>query len=335
MITILNGGIHSVIQDLGRTHYQQYGVIVSGAMDRYALRIANLLVGNAQYEAGIEITFGKTSILFHDERVIAITGGNLRPEINDEPIKNNQPFLVMEGDVLQFKTPTFGCRAYLAISGGFKINKILGSKSTYEKARFGGWKGRVLKRSDEIPLGLLGTANKQFKKQLNSHKNTPNWSVNCRDFYAKQEEIIPIHVLPGLECELFNKSSIQQFEQLIYTISSHSNRMGYHLESAATINLAQAKEILSEAVTFGTVQVPPSGKPMILMSDAQTVGGYPKIAQVLSSDFSRLAQALPGQKIQFKFVDIQTAQKKLFEYEQYIRQIKSSIQLQINQPVSS
>lgn len=325
MITILDGGIQSLIQDLGRTHYQQYGVIVSGAMDCYALRTANLLVGNAEDEAGVEITFGKTSLLFHDERVIAITGGHLKPKLNGTSLTMNRPYKVKKNDILTFKTPAFGLRAYLAISGGIAIEKVLGSKSTYEKAGLGGWKGRILKRADEIPLGQIQPLQQRFM----SFEKTVNWSANTQAFYSWQEEIIPIHALVGLDYHLFEPDSLLQFEQLTYTISSQSNRMGYHLENASSINLDEQKEILSEAVSFGTVQVPPSGQPMILMADAQTVGGYPKVAQVIASDFSRLAQALPGQKIQFKFIDLETAQEKFFEYEKYIRNIKSGIQLHI------
>lgn len=332
MITILDGGFHSLIQDLGRTGYQQYGVIVSGAMDRYALRIANLLVGNHEDEAGIEITFGKTAILFHDERVIAITGGHLKPELNGNHLHMNRPYYVNKGDILKLKTPSFGLRAYVAISGGIATEKVLGSKSTYEKAAFGGWEGRTLKRSDEIPLGPFQSL---IHKRFTANPSPINWSVNTQVFYSEQKDIIPIHVLLGLDAHLFQQDSILQFEQLTYTISNQSNRMGYHLENSFPINLDRQQEILSEAVAFGTVQVPPSGKPMILMADAQTVGGYPKIAQVISTDFSRLAQALPGQQIHFKFVDIQTAQEKLFEYEKYMRQIKYSIRLHTKPFVSS
>lgn len=324
MITILNGGLYSVIQDLGRTGYQQYGVIVSGAMDRYALRIANLLVGNEENEAGIEITFGKTSILFHDERLIAVTGGHLKAELNGKSLKMNQSHLVQKDDILQFKTALIGCRAYVAISGGFKFEKVLGSKSTYEKAGFGGWKGRPLKNADEIPLNDLTMQQVQLMKRFAA----THWSVNCQAFYSCQQKVIPIHVLPGLDIHLFPPDSIQTFEQLIYTISSHSNRTGYHLESTTPVHLTKQQEILSEAVTFGTIQMPPSGKPMILMADAQTIGGYPKIAQVLATDFSRLAQAMPGQQIQFKFVDLETAEKRLLDYETIIQQIKYGIQLQ-------
>lgn len=330
MISVLNGGIHSSIQDLGRRKFQQFGVIVSGAMDSYALRIANLLVGNNHDEAGIEITFGKTTILFHDSRVIAITGGQLQPKLNGEKLLENQPIVVSSGDILQFNIPRFGGRAYLAISGGFSIPNVLGSKSTYEKARFGGWKGRPIKQNDDIPLGEMRALNERIKNYLICKNNKINWSVNSDFLNSFHQEVIPIRVLPGLEHHQFTPSSIEDFEETIYTVSSHSNRMGYHLESTNSLHLTQQKDILSEAVTFGTIQVPPSGKPMILMADAQTIGGYPKIAQVITADLSRLAQALPGKKVQFKFVDLQTAQDKLFEAEENINQIEYSLHYKIN-----
>lgn len=329
MITILHKGIHCTIQDLGRFSFQRYGVIPSGAMDAFALRIANLLVGNNEGEACIEVLFRKTAIRFHDERTIAVTGGNLTPQLNGDSIPIFKPILVRNGDVLEFQLPIEGFRAYIAISGGLAINSVLNSKSTDEKSNLGGFEGRSLVEGDQLKLLKHTTNHLKVINHLTSRNGKTDWRVHYEPIYAT-EKVLTIKVLPGLDHQLFKPAHLKKFEQLTYTVSNESNRMGYRLEHDEPIELIQQQDVLSEAVTYGTIQVPPSGKPIILMADSQTVGGYPKIGQVLTTELSKLAQAKPGQQLRFQFTTIAEAEKCYFEREFYINQIKSGIKTHFN-----
>lgn len=328
MITIIHKGIHCTIQDLGRVGFQKYGVISSGAMDTFALRVANLLVGNKENEACLEILFGKTAIRFHDERIIAITGGNLMPQLNGKTIPVFRPILVKNGDVLQFQLPIEGFRAYVAISGGLLVEAILGSKSTNEIAHFGGFEGRALCGGDQLKFGKQTTNHLKMMDHLKASNGKARWRVQYEPIYATGK-VLEIKVLPGLDQHLFKPDHLQKFEQLTYTISNEANRIGYRLEHDESIELIQQQDLLSEAVTYGTIQIPPSGRPIILMADAQTIGGYPKIGQVLRTELPKLAQAKPGQQLKFQFTTLEEAEKSDLEREFYIKQIKHGILSQL------
>ena len=312
------------IQDMGRYGFQQYGVIPSGAMDTFALRVANLLVGNKEDEACFEITFGKSAIRFHDRRAIAVTGGDLNPHLNGKPIPIFRTISVNKGDELHFKLPKNGFRAYLAISGGFDIDKTLNSKSTDEKSHIGGLFGRSILSNDDVKLSAHSIANNQMLEYLKHLNGNINWGVSYHSIYAT-DKVLNIKALPGLDQHLFKKEHLKKFENIVYTISAKSNRMGYRLDHSERIELMNDQDIFSEAVSFGTVQIPPNGKPIILMADAQTIGGYPKIAQILKTEHSKLAQARPGEQLRFTFTNLHDAEKSYFEQEFYISQIKEGI----------
>ncbi|RZM29057.1 MAG: biotin-dependent carboxyltransferase family protein [Pedobacter sp.] len=310
---VIKAGMLSTIQDLGRYGYRKSGIIVSGAMDKLALRIGNLLLGNNEEEAGLEITLIGPALLFEEAQSIVLTGADLSPSIDGAPIKMWRPVFIPKGSILTFGKPASGCRAYLSVAGGFKIKPALGSYATYLQAGIGGWEGRALKPGDQIPF-----------KQPYKDKGKFNWTPDLKLYPGLNKQTVS--VIAGPEFDLFTKESTAAFLSQEFSISKENNRMGYRLDGPG-IHLAENKEMLSSAVTFGTVQVPQQGKPIVLMADCQTTGGYPRIAQVITADLSILAQKQTGSQIKFELITLAEAQKCLQQQEQQIQQLKNTISL--------
>lgn len=311
-IKVIKAGMLSTIQDLGRKGYRKDGVIESGAMDKDALRIGNLILGNEETEAGLECTLTGPSILFESDALIAITGADLSPELDGVPIEMWRPIVVVKGAVLSFGEAIAGCRAYLSIQGGFDLPEVLGSHATYLRAGFGGFEGRALKKNDRIAFNLDVPV---LPEQL-------NWSVS-RSLYAPLNPR-QIRVMKGPEFELFQEKSIAGLFLNDFKITNAADRMGYQLEGSL-LQLKTAKEMLSSAVAFGTVQVTAQGNPIVLMADHQTTGGYPRILQVLSIDLGKLAQLRPGELIQFELLNLKQAQKLLINREEEMKQLQQSL----------
>jgi antagonist of KipI len=324
-ISVLRPGLLTTIQDLGRFGSQKYGVIVSGAMDSYSLRIANLLTGNKENEGALEITLTGPKLQFECDQLIAITGGDLQATIDGEKAPMWRPVLVREGSVLQFKSAQEGCRAYLAFAGGIAVPEVLGSKSTYIRAGIGGFQGRALKKGDTLTFGNMNEISCALVRKLKDTGHAFPWAANTASLInLKQNQTV--RVMRGTEFDRFDDESRQTLFNQIYTVSTEADRMGYRLKGPK-LSLAGKFELLSEGVTCGTIQVPASGEPIILMADRQTTGGYPKIGQVISADLPGLAQLQPMGRIQFKQVSLETAQQELLAKEQMIQEIKTSIRL--------
>lgn len=323
-IKVLKPGVLATIQDLGRFGSQKYGVIVGGAMDSLAVRIANILVGNEEAEATIEITMYGTELQFENEHLIAITGGDLEPKIDGKPLSMWRPVLVQKGQVLTFNSPTSGCRAYIALSGGLRVPKVMGSKSTYTQANIGGYKGRELRKDDVLFCEEISEQGKNFIRKLKKLNTPVQWSVNYSPFYFYKSE--RIRILKGSEFDWFENESQRNFLSETYRITLNSNRMGCQLEGEK-LSLINKSELLSEGVTYGTIQVPTNGLPIILMAERQTTGGYPKIGQVVTVDLPRLAQMQPGNTIKFETISIDEAEKLLLQQERDIHEFKMGVYL--------
>ncbi|MDY0404952.1 biotin-dependent carboxyltransferase family protein [Virgibacillus sp. 179-BFC.A HS] len=332
MINIQKPGLLTSIQDEGRIGYQQFGIGTSGAMDQLSFRLANWLVGNEGNEAVLEITMLGPTIAFEADALIAICGADLSPAVGKQKLQNGRTFFVRKGSVLRFGTCRSGCRAYLAIAGGFAVADVMESKSTYLLANIGGYQGRALQQGDSLQAGeCTETAKKLLVSLRNKLGSTAHvwqapWGVSdsfCKSFSQK---IIPIRVTHGKHFDNFDAASRKNFFAKPFHISSQSDRMGYRLENNKLINLSN-KQLLSEAVRFGTIQVPPDGNPIVLMADHQTTGGYPKIAEVATVDLPLLAQAKPGDQIQFQSISLAEAHKLMLEREKALQLLR----LQINQ----
>ena len=325
MITIHKPGLLSSIQDLGRYGFQKYGVIVSGAMDSFAHRIANLLVGNLENTPTLEMTWIGPVIQFDQDSLISVCGGNLSPTIQNIPVPLWRAVFIKKGTVIHFGTARTGCRAYLAVAGGFSIPKVMNSASTYLRAHIGGFHGRALITGDQLVFGSPSKLSVKMMKELRHHLGNRtyaemNWSSASDQNYNQPI----IRVIKGRHYSLFSKDSQEQFFSEPYVITAQSDRMGYRLQGP-TPTLSESQEMLSEAVAFGTIQVPADGNPIILLADRQTTGGYPKIGQIASVDFSLIAQAKPGDQVYFTAISHEEAQRLYLEREFNIKLLKLGI----------
>lgn len=311
-VMVQKPGLLTTVQDMGRYGYQSKGIINSGAMDTYSMRLANILVGNHANEAVIEVTLIGPSLIFTGNALIAICGGNLSPTLNKKSIPLNKPIFVKKDDILEFGLSLFGCRSYIAFKGGIQLEKVLNSYSTCLPAKFGGFEGRALKKGDTLNLHNL---------KQNSFKI--NWQLSAY-FHQQLFNQEPIRYIKGRQYDLFDSHSLEQFQKSTFFLTKDANRMGYRLEGGE-LKLSEQKEILTEGVAFGTVQVPPNGLPIVLMADRQTTGGYPKIAQVASVDLPRLAQLKPGDSIHFSEITIFEAQQLAISREKEISALRKFI----------
>ncbi|TQR07781.1 biotin-dependent carboxyltransferase family protein [Psychrobacillus soli] len=317
-VKVLHAGLLTTIQDTGRFGSQKYGVIVSGAMDSYSSRLANILVGNNEHEATFEITLYGTTLEFNEDTLMAITGGDFQATLDGVIVPLWRPIVVKKESILKFNSAIKGSRAYIAFAGGIDTPLTLGSKSTYLRANIGGFKGRAIQKGDIIPIGKT---DKELIRRL--EKNDINWSINFNELICFKQDMV-IRMLKGTEFDRFDKVNKQTLLQNAYTLTVQSDRMGYRLDGPP-ISMAEKFELLSEGVTFGTIQIPPNGQPIILMADRQTTGGYPKIGQVITADLPSLAQLQPTAQIRFKEVTLEEAETIFVENELAINNIKTGI----------
>ncbi|MBC8006498.1 MAG: biotin-dependent carboxyltransferase family protein [Prolixibacteraceae bacterium] len=327
-ITVLKPGMLSTLQDGGRYGFQHLGVPVSGAMDFFSHRIANILAANGAGEATLEITLRGPRLRFDEDALIALCGADLSPSIDGIPAPEGKAIRVQAGAVLDFGDSVAGCRAYLAIHGGFDVPVVMGSRSTYDTAHIGGLEGRALRRGDVLPLGsATSSVYPGLARTLAASKRSfaaPKWAVN-QHIEKLGRSLQIVRILAGRHWDAFPTASREGLTAQVFRIAPDSNRMGCRLDGADDI-AGGVGEILSEAVTFGTIQVPPSGKPIVLMADRQTVGGYPKIAEVVSVDLHLLAQLRPGDRLRFELVSLAQAQALWLKREQEIITIREAVE---------
>ncbi|MBR5140630.1 MAG: biotin-dependent carboxyltransferase [Clostridia bacterium] len=301
-MTLNFAGPLSTVVDGGRHGYMSVGFSAGGAMDLYAMRIANILVGNEMDEGALEMTFMGIDATFDSDAVIAITGADMAPMVDGEPIPLYKAVTVRGGQTLSMKMARCGMRSYLAVAGGFDIEKVMGSYSTNLKCAIGGFEGRKLKAGDEI---FLRRGSRVIKDRF----------VDCK---PQSVDSVTVRVVLGPQDDYFTDKGISDFFTKEYTVSDKSDRMGVRLSGTAIEN-KNGVDIISDAVAMGSIQIPASGEPIIMMADRQTTGGYAKIATVITADLRLIAQAAPGTKVHFKKVSeskavrlLKKQQKKLF-----------------------
>jgi biotin-dependent carboxylase-like uncharacterized protein len=310
---VIEPGILTTIQDMGRYGFSQFGVPPSGVLDTFSLRVGNLLVGNREREACLEITLMGLKIKVLKEVVIAITGGDLSPTLNEEPLEMWRTHLLVEGDVITFKKVRAGCRAYLAVSGGFVVPKIMGSSSTYLSGNFGGLEGRKLRRGDILySLNILPPLNKLGLR-------FPS------DWILSLDKKVPLRVIPGPQNHHFTEKGFQTFCSSSYQVTPQCDRMGVRLEGPKIERRSDVEEsIISEGLISGAIQVPGDGKPIIILTELVT-GGYTKIATIISTDLSKVAQLKPGDQVRFKPISIEEAHDLLKEQEEKLKGFRKII----------
>ncbi|WP_264193778.1 biotin-dependent carboxyltransferase family protein [Cytobacillus firmus] len=328
MIKVLKPGLLSSIQDLGRTGYQKFGVIASGAMDPFSHRMANLLSGNEENDPALEITMMGPTLTFEEDTLISICGGDLSPSINGQPIRTWRSVFVKKGSELKFGGCQKGCRAYLAVSGGFDVPEVMNSKSTYLRAGIGGFKGRALKAGDVLETGKPSLQSLKMKDFLSKQLLDKAFVENDWGIASK---LIPetvgnpeIRITRGRQFDLFTHESRIQLFNHAFEVTAQSDRMGYRLKGSV-LALSEHAEQISEAVNFGSIQVPPDGNPIVLLADRQTTGGYPKIGQVAAIDLPLLAQAKPGDALRFAEISNEQAQQLLIKREMKLKELKQGI----------
>jgi antagonist of KipI len=292
------------------------------------MRVANLLVGNHEGEAGLEISFGGLQLQFQDERIVAWCGGEFDVSIGAAPLPPGHTALVRSGEELKFGRAQTGCRAWLAISGGIDVPMVLGSRSTDLRTGFGGLDGRALRDGDVIRLGprpgssafAKATADKPIPATGISSWTAPHDWVSP----AKREPIL--RFLRGADWTGFNASTLQRLTSEPFTVSPDSDRMGVRL-TGPELPRADNVDLISEAVAPGTVQVPPSGQPILLLGDCQTIGGYPKIAHVITVDLGIAAQVRAGDRVRFSEVSLDDAQRLLLQRERELERFRIGLSL--------
>lgn len=327
-IHVLRPGLMTTFQDLGRTGLQQYGVIVSGAMDSLALQIANQLVCNDDGEVALEVTLSGPSLRVEQDALIAITGADLSPTIDGQTAPAWRPVWVRAGSQLDFGAPHSGVRAYLAIAGGFDLPMVMNSRSTYLRAKVGGLEGRPLRTGDTVSFRPAApTASRRIDRLARTANGRPfaasNWSADYSMLGYSNGPVI--RVTPGNQQDWFTTESLTAFYRDEFHVTPQSDRMGYRL-AGPPLQFQTPRELLSEAVTMGTIQVPGNGQPIILMADRPTTGGYAKMAQVATVDLSALAQVRPGATLKFQAVTLEESQSLYRHQREMIERLRQGIQ---------
>jgi antagonist of KipI len=325
-IRITGAGLQTTIQDLGRPRFQHAAIPGGGAMDRTACRVANLLVGNSDEDAVIEAALIGPSIEFEAPTLFALGGGDLDASIDGRSIPVFHPVVAPAGSVLRFGQPKSGCRAYVAFAGGIDVPLVFGSRSTYLRASFGGHEGRALRAGDRLRTGVPSASSMAIQRSLASDSlSIGRWSIGAtiRPNYGSD---VVVRVIDGTHTLHLSDDSRHRLLDERFRVSSSSDRMGYRLEGA-TLGLRAPVELLSEAVTFGTIQLPPGGAPIILMADRQTTGGYPRIGAVASVDLPLVAQLKPGDALRFRPISVDEAQQLHLALEAELAQARAGIRL--------
>lgn len=312
-IQVLKPGVQSQLQDLGRFGFQDLGVPVGGAMDEWSHRLANLLAGNASDEATLEIVLMGPSLVFDTATQIAITGADLSPKLNGEPVAMHQRISVAAGSQLDFGRRVSGLRAYLAVRGGFAVEPVMGSRSTYVRGGFGGFEGRALRKGDVLNFA-----------EAQPVPPAPVLELSPRLPSADPSAVTTVRVVAGEHWARFPAETQALFTEAIYKINPQSDRMGYRLDGPA-LKRGDTVELISEAMGFGTIQVPADGLPIVLMAERHSAGGYPKIAHVISVDLPLMAQLAAQQQLRFERVSLETAQTFYLQREHQLAQLRITL----------
>jgi antagonist of KipI len=323
--TAVRAGFLTSVQDLGRTGFREFGVSLGGALDSHALRVANLLAGNEESAAGFEITFGGTRLRFSDDRILVWCGGDFNARVGSYTVPAGHPVLLRAGEEFSIDSPALGCRAWLAISGGIDVPAVLGSRSGDLRSGFGGIRGRPVRDGEEFPVAENSASTKVLIDKL-GNKKVATWKPP-HDWSNTARRSPVLRYVRGSDAVRFTPEALDSFKSETFVVSPDSDRMGIRLSGPP---LARSKnvDLVSEAVTPGTVQVPPGGNPILLLNDCQTIGGYPKIAHVITVDLGTGAQLCPGNHVQFNEISLREAHRLLLERARNLEQFRRGLETQ-------
>ena len=307
IMKVITPGPLSTVQDGGRFGYMSTGFGSGGAMDLRAMRIANILVGNNENDGVIEMTMMGMTVTFDCDSVIALTGADMQPKLNGEEIPMYESVPVHPEDKLTLGAAQTGMRGYLAVAGGFDIEPVMGSFSTNMKVKLGGFQGRKLQAGDKLPLRQSLTMADLGKNKCDPENDYPKETT--------------VRVMFGPQDDYFTDKGINTFLTARYSVSGQSDRMGVRLEGEKIEN-KNGVDIISDGIAYGSVQIPASGTPIIMMADRQTTGGYAKIATVITADLYKIAQAKPGSFIRFRAVTEKEAVAALKQERNFLKKLQ-------------
>jgi antagonist of KipI len=303
VIEVQKPGMLTTVQDLGREGFGPMGVSPSGAADPISLRLGNHLVGNAESEAGLEMTLLGGTFLFPGGAILALTGSDFGATLDGIPVEPWTSVEARPGQTLCLGSTISGARCYLCVQGGIAVPQLLGSASTHLLSGLGGYQGRPLRKADVLHIGSM---NRPFRKRtISSHM---------------LERLSPrkiLRVTSGPQMDWFSAASLRSFYSTAYRVGDQSNRMGLRLEGAQVAQ-RPGREMITEGVSLGAVQVTSGGLPIILFVEQQTTGGYPKIANVISADLPSIGQLRPRDEIRFEQVTLETARSLLVTQEKLL-----------------
>ena len=317
-ILVEKPGILTTVQDLGRRGYQKFGINPGGAMDATAARLVNILLGNRDDEAVLEMHFPAPRFVFESDAVCAVGGADFAPMLDGISIENWCPFRVSKGTMLTFNDKRFGNRSYLAVQGGFEIDDWLGSASTNLAAKVGGFAGQKLQQRDKIDFRFSTLCVPPSRSVRISNSLIPRYSTSPN-----------VRVLPGAEFERLSRQMQEVFLNRNFSISANSNRMGFRLVGEP-IFLSEPTEMVSSAVSVGTIQLLPDGQLILLMADHQTTGGYPRIAHVITHDLPLVAQLGTNDKIKFDLIEVGQAEDLSIRFERDLNFFRVAWSFQAN-----
>ncbi len=297
-VKVITQGLSTTVQDLGRPGYYHLGIPISGGMDRFALRAANMLVGNDEGAAVLEAVFLGPELEFTSAATVAVTGGELPPKVNGDDRATWEAFPVTAGDRLSFGFLKSGARAYIAISGGINVPPKLGSRSTYTLGALGGLEGRALKAGDTLPLGKGGTGGGAIPANLRRGPGNP----------------AELRMLPGLYWHRITEAAGKQFFEDTWKVAPEADRIGYRFKGGHPLDFvprtppfgagSDPSNIVDACYPYGSVQVPSGTEPIVLHRDAVSGGGYMMVGTIISADMDLIGQLQPHSTARFVQVDM-------------------------------
>jgi len=335
-LIVRSPGLLTTVQDGGRAGYRAIGVTAGGAMDEAAFRTANLLVGNPEGAAALEMTLAGAELEAADDLLIAVTGAEMQPAADGGRLPFRRPVWVRRGTVIRFGCAARGCRAYVAVAGGIAVPPVLGGRGTDIRAGFGGADGRPLRAGDALPAGAPSAWAAAWAAALAAEAAAsgrswaaPGWCALPEGFAGggsarDAADGVVLRAVPSADPEAFTAEARERFFREPYTAAPDSDRMGVRL-NGPPLELAVRTEMRSRGVLPGTVQVPAGGQPIVLGADCQTTGGYPVIAHVAAVDLPLLAQLRPGDRVRFRPIGVDEAHRLLLRREAELRLLAAGI----------